>query len=107
MIKPFITAIAIQLASLGVVASAFAAETAISDEQAYELAVEAYVWGMPLHISEQSRKAMTDVTKPDFQGGKLKAPMNLMSRAEALLDATFTSVPSPNGDTLYTVAWIK
>jgi hypothetical protein len=71
------------------------------------LALDAYVWAMPLHMSEQSRKMMTGVSEPDTSGGRLKSPMNTAVSAPRLLDPNFKDVVSPNNDTLYAVAWLN
>ena len=49
-----------------------------------------------------SRQVMTAVAKPTT----MAAPLNQFNNSTEFPDATFTSVVSPNTDTLYSVAWL-
>jgi hypothetical protein len=74
----------------------------LSEEQAFQLGVEAYVYGYPLILMDITKALSTAVAAP--QG--LKAPINQFAHLKAFPDASFTTVVSPNADTLYSVAWL-
>jgi hypothetical protein len=74
----------------------------LSEEQAFQLGVEAYIYGYPLILMNVTKDISTAV--PARQG--MKAPINQFAHASAFPDASFTDVVSPNADTLYSVAWL-
>jgi len=76
---------------------------AVNEQQAYEIAVEAYHYFYPLITMELTRQQCTNVepgTKPGF------GPMNMFSHMRAYPTADFRVVVRPNFDTLYSIAWL-
>ena len=80
------------------------AETAgkLAEDETAERAAEAYVYAYPLVLMDASRQVMTAVAKPTATA----APINQFNVSHGFPDATFTSVVSPNADTLYSFAWL-
>jgi hypothetical protein len=80
-------------------------------KQAYSLGVQAYIWGYPMVVAQQSRDAMTKggdapVTPDEFnKTGKLFAPVNQMANAWGVLGPKFSAIQSANSDTQYSVTW--
>ncbi|MFI6421333.1 DUF1254 domain-containing protein [Streptomyces sp. NPDC050842] len=62
------------------------------------LATEAWLFGYPLMLMDTTRRAMTS--------GPQEPPVNAFSHRREFPDASFTSVVSPNADTLYSIAWL-
>ena len=75
-----------------------AAPSALSAEEAREIAVETYVYAYPLVISELTRR----VDLAAREGG---GAMNQFEHKAAFPDASFTRVVRPNADTLYSMLW--
>lgn len=73
-----------------------------SEEEAFAIGVEAYVFGYPLVTMETTRQAMTNVPAP--QGNH--APMGQFANIRQYPDPKFKQVTAPNADTLYSVAWL-
>ena len=69
-------------------------------QEARALAAEAFVFGYPLVLMDVSRAAMLGTPGP--WGGQ----PNAFHHVRAFPDASFTSVVSPNADTLYSTAWL-
>jgi len=80
--------------------SATSAAPAAAEVEA--LAAEAYVFGYPLVLMDISRQVMTAVAKPETS----RAPVNQFNDSQEFPDPSFTSVVSPNADTLYSMSWI-
>src|SRR5271168_693250 len=80
------------------------AETAgkLAEDETAERAAEAYVYGYPLVLMDASRQVMTAVATPTTTA----APINQFNVSREFPDATFTSVVSPNADTLYSFSWL-
>jgi hypothetical protein len=74
----------------------------LSEADARDIAVEAYVYGYPLVTMEMTRRVMTNVAAPE----KTRAPMGQFCRAREYPDASFRDVTAPNADTLYTTVWL-
>jgi hypothetical protein len=74
----------------------------VSEDEAATLAREAYVYGFPLVLMDVTREVRTAVPKADDR----KAPVNQFVHSREFPDHTFTSVVSPNADTLYSSAWL-
>ena len=72
------------------------------EQEAFDLGVEAYIYGYPLVTMEMTRRVMTNVAKPE---GKA-APMGQLARLRAYPSAADKEVTAPNADTLYTLAWL-
>lgn len=77
--------------------------TPLSEDQAFQLGVEAYIFGYPLILMEITKAITTAVSSS--QG--FKAPINQFAHLKAFPDASFTAVVSPNADTLYSSAWLE
>jgi hypothetical protein len=73
----------------------------VTDDEAAEIAVEAYLYAYPLVIMEVTRRVTTNVETPAGAHG----PMNQFAHMRAFPDATFTDVVRPNADTLYSSLW--
>lgn len=74
----------------------------LSDEEAFKLGTEAYVYGYPLVTMEITRRVMTNVATP--QG--THAPMGQFLLMRTYPNASFRDVTAPNADTLYSTAWL-
>lgn len=75
----------------------------VSEQEAYQIGVEAYVYLYPLVTMDVSRKILTNTpsgVKPGF------GPANHFHHLRAFPDADFREVVRPNFDTLYSTAWV-
>ncbi len=70
-------------------------------DEASALAAEAFVFGYPLVMMDVSREVMLSVPGP---AGRKRA--NEFDHIREFPDPAFTSVVSPNADTLYSAAWL-
>jgi len=82
-------------------ADAKAVADAAKEEEAKQIAMEAYVFAYPLVTMEYTRRVSTNVDKPVGT----HAPMGQFARLREYPNAKFRDVTAPNADTLYTVAW--
>ena len=82
--------------------SAPAAQAAVSQEEALEIAREAYIYAYPLVLMELTRRFSTNVADTRRFG---KAPMNQFASVPAFPDDKFRAVVRPNADTLYSSLW--
>jgi hypothetical protein len=73
----------------------------VTNDEAAEIAVEAYLYAYPLVLMEVTRRVTTNVETPSGAHG----PMNQFANLRAFPDATFTDVVRPNADTLYSSLW--
>ncbi len=76
--------------------------SSLTDAQAEQLALEAYVYAYPLVTMEMTRRVTTNVEKPQMT----KAPMGQFANLRKYPDADFKEVTAPNADTLYSEAWL-
>jgi hypothetical protein len=74
----------------------------VTEKEALDTGVEAYIYGYPLVTMEFTRRVMTNVEKPEAT----RAPMGNLFRARTYPNASFHDVTAPNADTLYTTAWV-
>lgn len=74
----------------------------VSESEAQQLGMEAYIYGYPLITMEMTRRVMTNVEKPEGT----RAPMGHFVRMQVYPNASFKDVTAPNADTLYTTAWV-
>ncbi len=72
-----------------------------SEEYAYTIGVQAYIYGYPL--VEMYRVRYTRVFNP---AAKNRTPLNQFYHIRQLHDHTATTVIGPNNDTLYSSAWL-
>jgi hypothetical protein len=97
------TVLGLVLAIMLTAAPAMARETAkMSEDEAFALGVEAYIYGYPLVTMEMTRRVMTNVAEPKGTRG----PMGQFVKMREYPTAAFKDVTAPNADTLYTVAWL-
>ena len=98
MTRLALRALATLAASGMAVSTASAQQTqAVSEQEAYEIARDAYVYAYPMVIMEITRRVGTNVAQPEG----LRAPVNQIANVRAFPDASFTDVVRPNADTLY------
>ncbi|HLA85888.1 MAG TPA: DUF1254 domain-containing protein [Thermoguttaceae bacterium] len=71
-------------------------------EETQAIGIDAYVYGYPLVTMEMTRRAMTNVEKPE---GKF-APMGQFAKLREYPTPADKQVTAPNADTLYTLAWL-
>ena len=79
-----------------------AAQVTVSQQEATEIAREAYIYAYPLVLMEMTRRFSTNV--PDTRRFT-KAPMNQFANVPAFPDDKFRAVVRPNADTLYSIVW--
>lgn len=72
-------------------------ESVMCYEDVWTLIRKAYVFSLPLVLMDNTRLISTNVAEP----GEGQAPINQMSHARSLTDASFKQVVTPNVDTLY------
>jgi hypothetical protein len=75
---------------------------ALSEQDARDIATDAYVFGYPLVTMEMTRRVMTNVATADDKF----APMGQFARLRKFPTPADRAVTAPNVDTLYTVAWV-
>lgn len=85
-----------------VVTAPLASAAPLTEAQAFELGVDAYVYGYPLVTMELTRRVSVNVRAPEGT----RAPMGQFANLRTYPDAAFRAVTTPNADTLYSVAWI-
>ena len=74
----------------------------LTDKEAQEIAVDAYIFGYPLVTMEMTRRVMTNVEEPSGT----RAPQGQFCNMRTYPDASFRDVTAPNADTLYSSAWL-
>ncbi len=91
-----------QCADAALAAPAAAGE-AVSEQEAYETGLDAYLYLYPLVLMEVTRAQATNI-----EPGKppTRAPMNTFGHLRAFPPASFRFVVRPNFDTLYSSAWL-
>jgi len=79
------------------------AAAAVSEQEAYEIGIDAYLYLYPLVVMEVTRAQLTNV-----EPGKppARVPMNTFGHLRAFPPASFKFVVRPNFDTLYSSAWL-
>jgi uncharacterized protein (TIGR03000 family) len=83
-------------------ARAAAGNATLSEEEAFQLGTEAYVYGYPLVSVEMTRRVGTNTETPKG----LHAPMGQFANARVYPNASFKDVTAPNADTLYSSAFL-
>lgn len=75
----------------------------LTEQQAADIAVEAYIYLYPLVLMETTRRQSTNI-----EAGKVigRAPVNEFCHVRMYPPADFKDVVRPNFDTLYSVAWL-
>jgi hypothetical protein len=79
-----------------------APKDAAREKEAFDVGVDAYVYGYPLVTMEMTRRVMTNVAVPT---GKL-APMGRFAHLRKYPSPSDKEVTAPNADTLYSLAWL-
>jgi hypothetical protein len=79
------------------------AQTAITEQEAHAIGVDAYLYFYPLITMDLSRKQFTNI-EPGKEFGK--GPMNMFTNVPAYPPADFKGVVRSNFDTLYSIAWL-
>ena len=76
---------------------------AVSEQEAYEIGVEAYTYLYPLVLMDVTRRQAVNV-----EAGKIigRGPMNAFTHVPTFPPADFRDVVRPNFDTLYSIAWL-
>jgi hypothetical protein len=88
----------------GLTAATSAVAQAPSNEQAYEIARDAYVYAYPIVTMDVSMRQSTNV--PDAKTIPLRAPINQFAHARNYPRAEDRDVVRYNFDTLYSPAWL-
>ena len=78
-----------------------AAPPALTEDEAYEIGVEAYTYAYPLVLMAVTNRVTTNVARPD--SATLRAPYNQLVHATVLPDDSFKDVVRVNADTLYSL----
>jgi hypothetical protein len=74
----------------------------VTEKEALETGIEAYIYGYSLVTMEMTRRVMTNVEKPEGT----RTPMGHLVRMRSYPDAKYRDVTAPNADTLYTTGWM-
>jgi hypothetical protein len=97
-----VAALTFATATLPSMQTASAQSPGISEQEAYEIAKEAYVYAYPLLLMDAFMRQGTNYAEPT--GIVTQAPYNQFSHARAFPPADFKAVVRPNVDTLYSSA---
>ncbi|WP_206107750.1 DUF1254 domain-containing protein [Paludisphaera rhizosphaerae] len=89
--------------ALSISPSGAVADEPVGEEEAREIAREAYVYFYPLVTMDVTRRQGTDVEAGPSPG---RGPMNSFSHLRSFPDANYREVVRPNFDTLYSSAWL-
>ena len=79
------------------------AQSAITEQEAQSIAVDAYIYFYPLVTMDVTRKQLTNKLPGS---GSLGGPMNTFANADAFPSADFKAVVRPNFDTLYSSGYL-
>jgi hypothetical protein len=94
---PRVTLAALAISGLTAAAAAAQQVQSVSEQEARDIARDAYVYAYPMLVMEMTRRVGTNVEKPDGT----RAPMNQIANVRAFPTPSFTDVVRPNADTLY------
>jgi hypothetical protein len=97
-----VVALTLATAALPSMQTASAQSSGIAEQEAYEIAKEAYVYAYPLLLMDVFMRQGTNYAEPT--GIVTQAPYNQFSHARAFPPADFKAVVRPNVDTLYSSA---
>jgi hypothetical protein len=76
----------------------------LTEQEAYEIAKDAYVYAYPLVLNDATVRQLTNFAEPTGIVGQ--GPFNRFSHATTFPPADFKAVVRANVDTLYSVAWL-
>jgi hypothetical protein len=79
------------------------AQTATTEQDAYDIGVEAYIYLYPLVLMDVTRRQSINIDAGKVIG---RGPMNGFTQVRAFPPADFKDVVRPNFDTLYSIAWL-
>src|ERR1700736_360209 len=79
------------------------AQSAVTEQEAHAIGVDAYVYFYPLVTMDVTRKQFTNI-EPGKELGK--GPMNMFNNVPEYPPANFKGVVRPNFDTLYSIAYL-
>lgn len=93
------------IGSLVAMASLSRAEPAppLSEQEAHDIAMEAYIYSYPLLMMDATRRQATNVAADKTVA---RGPANAFTHVRAYPTAEFRDVVRPNFDTLYSLAWL-
>jgi hypothetical protein len=101
--RAFRSALALALAGaiVGVSTPPTRAQDKLTEDEAFQIATEAYIYGYPLVTMEMTRRVVTNVAKPEGP----HAPMGQLILLREYPTPEFKLVTAPNADTLYASAF--
>ena len=99
LFRSFLCAAAIAVSPLG----AANAADAITEEEAHDIGVNAYLYFYPLITMDITRKQLTNV---EAKAGSIGGPPNSFANIPEFPPADMKVVVRPNFDTLYSSAWV-
>ncbi len=79
------------------------AASPVTEQEAYEIGVEAYTYLYPLVLMDATRRQAVNVEPGKTFG---RGPMNAFTHIPTFPPAEFRDVVRPNFDTLYSIAWL-
>jgi hypothetical protein len=79
------------------------AQTAVTEQEAHAIGIDAYLYFYPLVIMDITRKQSTNI-EPGKEFGK--GPMNMFTSVREYPPGNFKGVVRVNFDTLYSIAWL-
>jgi hypothetical protein len=74
----------------------------LSEAEALDIGIDAYVFGYPLVTTEVTRRVMTNVAA----AANMHAPMGQFANMRSYPSPADKDVTAPNADTLYSTAWV-
>jgi len=76
----------------------------VTEEFAYTLGIQAYVWGFPLMEMVRTCRKMTNVDTPQPNG---RAPINTFGHSDHRWTHLDRDIVTPANDLLYSTAWLS
>jgi hypothetical protein len=74
----------------------------LTEEEAFQLGVDAYIYGYPLLVMDSLRRVSTNVVEPEGTS----APMGQFAHHRSFPDASKREIAGASVDTLYSLAWL-
>jgi hypothetical protein len=74
----------------------------LTEEEAFQLGVDAYIYGYPLLVMDSLRRVTTNVAVPE----EALAPMGQFAHHRSFPDASDRTIAGASVDTLYSLAWL-